>query len=63
VTASGSDTPTLAAALQTAPQGQARADAAFDLGLEALLDGMRSRLPGRPGVSANPSYGFTRRNG
>jgi AcrR family transcriptional regulator len=38
-------TPALDAALRAAPQGRARADAAFDLGLDALLSGMRSRLP------------------
>jgi AcrR family transcriptional regulator len=37
-------TPALEAALRAAPQGRARADAAFELGLEALLVGMRSRL-------------------
>ncbi|WP_158550682.1 TetR/AcrR family transcriptional regulator C-terminal domain-containing protein [Geodermatophilus sp. TF02-6] len=42
------DTPVLDAALRAAPRGRARADAAFQLGLEALLAGMRSRLPGRP---------------
>jgi hypothetical protein len=36
------------AALRAAPQGRARADAAFELGLEALLAGMRERLPGDP---------------
>ena len=43
--ASGGDTPALDAALRAAPQGRARADAAFELGLQALLAGMRSRLP------------------
>ena len=43
--ASGGDTPALDAALRAAPQGRARADAAFELGLEALLAGMQSRLP------------------
>ena len=40
----GGDTPALDAALRAAPQGRARADAAFDLGLEALLAGMQGRL-------------------
>jgi AcrR family transcriptional regulator len=39
------DTPALDAALRAAPQGRARADAAFDLGLDALLTGMHARLP------------------
>ncbi len=43
--ASGADTPALDAALRAAPLGRARADAAFELGLQALLAGMRSRLP------------------
>jgi AcrR family transcriptional regulator len=42
--AGGGGTPALEAALRAAPQGRARADAAFELGLEALLVGMRSRL-------------------
>ncbi|SDM75790.1 transcriptional regulator, TetR family [Geodermatophilus siccatus] len=46
--AGGGDTPALEAALRAAPQGRARADAAFELGLEALLAGMRSRLPVGP---------------
>jgi AcrR family transcriptional regulator len=37
-------TPALRDALHAAPQGRARADAAFELGLEALLVGMRCRL-------------------
>jgi Tetracyclin repressor-like, C-terminal domain len=47
--AGNGDTPALDAALRAAPQGRARADAAFELGLEALLAGMRDRLPGGPG--------------
>lgn len=39
-------TPTLDAALRAAPQGRARADAAFELGVDALLAGMRIRLTG-----------------
>jgi hypothetical protein len=46
--AGGGGTPALEAALRAAPQGRARADAAFELGLEALLVGMRSRLPVGP---------------
>ena len=44
----GGGTPALEAALRAAPQGRARADAAFELGLEALLVGMRGRLPVGP---------------
>ena len=43
--ADGGDAPALSAALRAAPQGGARADAAFELGLEALLAGMRTHLP------------------
>ena len=38
------DLPALGEALEAAPQGQQRADEAFDIGLAALLDGLRRRL-------------------
>jgi AcrR family transcriptional regulator len=38
------DTPSLAAALSASPTGRQRADAAFRLGTEALVTGMRARL-------------------
>lgn len=38
------DSPTLTAALARAPRGHARVDAAFDLGLTALIDGMKMHL-------------------
>jgi AcrR family transcriptional regulator len=38
------DLPALGEALEAAPQGQQRADEAFDIGLTALLDGLRRRL-------------------
>ena len=40
----GGDLPALGEALEAAPQGQQRADEAFDIGLTALLDGLRRRL-------------------
>lgn len=44
--------PSLDAALRVAPRGRRRADAAFELGLDALLDGLRRRVElsraGRP---------------
>jgi AcrR family transcriptional regulator len=39
------DTPALNAAVAAAPMGRARADAAFLLGADALVTGMRARLP------------------
>ncbi|MFW3168904.1 TetR/AcrR family transcriptional regulator [Geodermatophilus sp. CPCC 206100] len=41
-------TPALDAAVHAGPRGQDRADAAFDLGLSALLAGMRERLAAQP---------------
>lgn len=38
------DTPALNAALRRAPRGRERVDAAFNLGLAALIDGMKTRL-------------------
>jgi AcrR family transcriptional regulator len=38
------DLPTLGDAIEAAPRGRDRADEAFDLGLEALLTGLRQRL-------------------
>jgi AcrR family transcriptional regulator len=38
------DLPALGEALEAAPRGQRRADEAFDIGLTALLDGLRRRL-------------------
>ncbi|HEX6356419.1 TetR/AcrR family transcriptional regulator [Actinophytocola sp.] len=40
------DLPALREAISTAPSGRRRADEAFDLGLNALLIGMRQRLAG-----------------
>jgi len=42
--AEGDSTPSLGAAVQAGPRGATRADAAFDLGLRALLDGMQAHL-------------------
>ncbi|MGY1604233.1 TetR/AcrR family transcriptional regulator [Geodermatophilus sp. SYSU D00815] len=39
------DLPALEEAVRTGPRGRARADEAFDLGLGALLTGLRARLP------------------
>ncbi|MGK5173528.1 TetR/AcrR family transcriptional regulator [Geodermatophilus sp. CPCC 205761] len=44
----GGRTPVLDAAVQAGPRGEARADAAFDLGLAAILTGMQQRLAGLP---------------
>ncbi|OXM65872.1 TetR family transcriptional regulator [Amycolatopsis vastitatis] len=41
------DLPTLGAAIGAAPRGRDRADEAFDLGLDALLTGLRVRLAAR----------------
>lgn len=41
-------TPTLDAALRAGPRGRERADAAFELGLTALVTGMRVHLDGTP---------------
>ncbi len=43
-TAAGPDTPALAAAVAASLTGRRRADAAFLLGTEALMTGMRARL-------------------
>jgi hypothetical protein len=49
--ATGRDTPALDAAVAASITGVARANAAFDLGCEALLTGMQARLA-RPGLPA-----------
>ena len=40
------DLPALDEALSAAPRGRRRADEAFEIGLRALLDGLRERLSG-----------------
>jgi AcrR family transcriptional regulator len=44
----GDDTPALDAAVQAGPDGAVCIEAAFDLGLDLLIAGMRARLPARP---------------
>ena len=59
----GADAPVLARLLAAAPQGIDRADRAFELGLEALLSGLRLRLeagspePGSPGAGPGAGTG------
>ena len=47
---SSGETPALEAAVRAGPQGAACVEAAFNLGLDVLVGGMRARLAGQPAV-------------